>query len=294
LTLVKIGVRLYGTDPDALVEKAIWAERLGFESLWRGDHLLIPHEVASTYPYTSSGIAPLDAAGPVLDVLGVLAFVAQATSRIRLVTGVLILPLRHPVQIARAVGTLDVLSKGRAVLGIGVGWLREEFELLNSDYGTRGARTDEAIRLITALWTQTAPAFDGEHYRVHGATFEPKPVQRPRPPIIAGGESPAARRRAALLCDGWYGHVTSPEEAAKVAADLRRRRAQHGSTAPFEITVRANPTLTREDLARFQDVGVDRLVLQIGGFNDARALHDVEAMQAVADRLGLEPERAAA
>jgi probable F420-dependent oxidoreductase len=287
---VKVGVRLYGTDPDALVEKAIWAERLGFESLWRGDHLLIPHRVASTYPYTSSGVAPLDASGPVLDVLGVLTFVAQATSRIRLVTGVLILPLRHPVQVARMVGTLDVLSKGRAVLGIGVGWLREEFELLNSEYGTRGARTDEAIRLITTLWTETTPAFNGEYYCVNGVTFEPKPVQRPRPPIIAGGESLAALRRAAELCDGWYGHVISPEQASKVAAALRRRRTEHGATGPFEITVRANVTLTRADLTRFQEAGVDRVVMQIGGFNDVGSLDDVEMMQEVADRLGIEPQ----
>jgi probable F420-dependent oxidoreductase len=286
---MKFGVRLYGSHSEALVRKAIAAEQLGFESLWRGDHLLIPREVASIYPYTSDGVAPLDPDGPVLDVLTVLAFVAQATSRIRLATGVLVMPLRHPVHVARAVGTLDVLSHGRAILGLGVGWLREEFELLDSEYSTRGKRTDEAIGAINALWTQADPVFVGEHYQLSGAAFEPKPVQRPRPPIVIGGESPRALRRAAELCDGWYGHLASPEAAEAVATDLRRRRAEADRVEPFEVTIRADASITPDEVRRFEDAGVDRVVLQIGSFSDVEAMEDVAAMRTVAERLGLEP-----
>jgi probable F420-dependent oxidoreductase len=284
---VKFGTRLYGIEPDAVVAKAVHAEELGFESLWRGDHLLLPDRVSSTYPHAAGGAAPFSPSAPLLDVLTLLAYVAHATTTIRLGTGIFVLPLRDPVAVARSVQTLDILSGGRAMLGVGVGWLAEEFELVGKDFRTRGSVTNEAIAVLKTLWTDPAPAFEGRHFRLAGARFEPKPVQRPHPPILAGGESEAALRRAASLCDGWYGHRPAPEEAAAVVARLRALREEHGrADAPFEVTIRVRPTVSRDDVRRFEEAGVDRVVAEIGALEDVRALEeDVELMERFAERV---------
>src|SRR5262249_29897742 len=136
---VRFGALLYGVDPEAIARKAVRAEELGYESLWRGDHVLLPETISSAYPHAPDGRPPIDPDAPILDPLAVLAYVARATTTIRLATGILVLPLRHPVELARTVQTLDVLSGGRITLGVGVGWLREEFDLLGRDFDRRGA-----------------------------------------------------------------------------------------------------------------------------------------------------------
>lgn len=281
------GTRLYGVDPDAILAKAVRAEELGFDSIWRGDHLILPTRTATPYPHAVDGGLPFPTDAPVLDVLTVLAWVAQATSTIRLATGILVLPMREPVQLARQVLTLDILSRGRVTLGVAAGWLAEEFALVGADFGSRGAVADERIRLLRTLWSEAEPAFEGRFHRVADARFEPKPVQRPGIPIVGGGESPAALRRAAALCDGWYGHRPTSERAAEIVGELRRLRAEHGrGAAPFEVTIRAGPEdLTRDDVARYAEAGVDRIVAEIGRFEDAEGWEDIEAIERFAERL---------
>lgn len=280
------GTRLYGIDPDAILAKATRAEELGFDSLWRGDHLILPTRAATPYPHAVDGGLPFPTDAPVLDVLTVLGWVAQATSTIRLATGILVLPMREPVQLARQVLTLDVLSKGRVTLGVAAGWLAEEFALVGADFAARGAVTDERIALLRELWSAPEPAFDGRFHHIAEARFEPKPVQRDGIPLVGGGESRAALRRAATLCDGWYGHRPTPAQAATAVAELRRLRAASPRAGlPFEVTVRAQPdALTHDDVERFAEAGVDRIVAEIGRFEEVAGQDDVEAMERFAAR----------
>ena len=281
---MRFGTRLYGVDPDAVVAKAVHAEELGFDSLWRGDHLILPAQLSSHYPHSSSGRPPIEPAAPILDVLMLYAYLAAETTRIKLATGIYLLALRDPVAVARSVQTLDVVSGGRVILGVAAGWLEDEFELAGRDFAARGPATAEAIALLKALWTETEPAVCGRPAR-----FEPKPVQRPHPPIVGGGESAPALRRAARLCDGWYGHRPSPGEVATTISVLRRLRQEAGrADLPFELTVRIEPgRVTRDDVARYEEVGVDRLVAEIGKFGDVAALEDIETMTRFAEAVGL-------
>jgi probable F420-dependent oxidoreductase len=279
-----LGTRIYGADPDLLVAKATRAEELGFESLWRGDHLLLPARVADRYPHSASGAPPFEPSAPVLEVITVLAYLAQATKRIRLVTGVLVLPLREPVAVARAMQTLDTLSGGRAALGVGAGWLAEEFGFTGADFASRGERLDEAIALLRTLWREPLVSFHGRYTTIDAARFEPKPPQLGGPPIIGGGESPVALRRAATLCDGWYGHRPSAADAAHRVQALLAIRRRAGVPEPFEITVRVPADISRDDLARLEQAGVDRAVAEIGSFDEAYGTEDLVAMERFAER----------
>jgi len=281
---MRFGTRLYGVDPDAVVAKAVHAEELGFDSLWRGDHLILPAQLSSRYPHSASGRPPIEAGSPILDVLTLYAYLAAETTRIKLATGIYLLALRDPLAVARSVQTLDIVSGGRVILGVAAGWLEDEFELAGRDFSTRGPATDEAIALLKALWTEDEPAVDGRPAR-----FEPKPVQKPHPPIFGGGESIPALRRAARLCDGWYGHRPSPGEVATTITELRRLRDEAGrADLPFELTVRIEPErVTHDDVARYEEAGVDRLVAEIGRFDDVAALEDLETMTRFAEVVGL-------
>lgn len=261
------GIRLYGIAPDVLVEKARAAENLGFESAWRGDHLFLPTEITTPYPYQPN--APFDSSAPILDPLVLFGYVAAATTTLRMAVGVFVLGLRDPRVVARAVQTLDVLSSGRITFGVGAGWLREEFEAMERPFEGRGRLTDESIEVLRRLWTEEAPSFEGEYLRFPPVRFEPKPVQRPHPPIVIGGESKAALRRAARLGDGWYGHAPNPDEVRGTVEHLRALREEVGrEDDPFEVTVRILPTVSPDDVAAFAEAGVDRLVLQVGDFSD--------------------------
>jgi probable F420-dependent oxidoreductase len=288
---VKFGTRLYGIDPDGVAAKAQSAEELGFESLWRGEHLLLPDSFASRYPYNSELRNERDRkrfppTTPLLDPLILFAYIAQATTTIRLATGIFVLPLRDPIPVARAVQTLDIVSGGRFTFGIGIGWLEEEFDLIGRSFRGRGSVTDEAICLLKTLWTDVAPEFTGEHFELSGARFEPKPVQKPHPPIVCGGESPAALRRAARFCNGWYGHRKVPEEAAETVRklDLLRNEFQR-QTESFEVTVRVYSDVELDQVRRLEEVGVDRVVLEIGGLTDLEGDRDLEEMKRFADRV---------
>src|SRR5262245_55465265 len=213
MTPLKIGVPLFMVRPENMSAVAVRAEQLGFESVWVAEHLVFPTQIRSRYPYAAEGVPPINPATPLLDPLLVLMQVAARTERIRLGTNVYILPLRHPLAVARMAMTLDLLSNGRLTFGVGLGWLAEEFDAAGIDFASRGARRREYVRAIRALWTEDAPSFDGRFVSFQPVKFEPKPVQKPHPPIVFGGESDAALRRAAALGDGWYGVGHTPDSA---------------------------------------------------------------------------------
>lgn len=198
--------------PDALALLTRRGEELGYDSVLTGDHIVVPRHIDSPYPYTEDGAFPGSASGEAMEQLTVLAFLAGQTSRIRLVTSVIIVPHRNPLVAAKALATLDVLSKGRVVVGVGVGWMREEFEALGlPPFAERGAVTDEYLRAFKELWTSDTPTFDGTYCRFSNISFLPKPVQKPHPPIWVGGESRRAIRRTAHLADAWYPIDSNPQ-----------------------------------------------------------------------------------
>ena len=260
---MKLGVPLFRIRPEHTAALARRAEELGFESVWVPEHLVFPPRIASRYPYAADGVPPISPDAPLLDPLVLLTHIAAATSTIRLGTNVYLLPLRHPLLTARAAVTLDVLSNGRLTLGVGIGWLAEEFEAVGVDFHTRGALARECVRALRVLWTEAVPEFHGRHVSFGPVRFEPKPVQKPHPPIVLGGESEAALRRAAALGDGWYGVGHTPETAAGQVARLRALRDAAGrGGAAFEITVSHRaPTLDRDQVRRYEDAGVDRVVV---------------------------------
>jgi probable F420-dependent oxidoreductase len=213
---MKYGFTLPGrgplATPDNLAAIARRGEELGYHFVLFGDHIVVPRQIASPYPYTESGEFPGSASGVAMEQLTVLAFLAGQTQRIRLVTSVIIVPHRNPLVAAKALATLDVLSKGRLVVGVGVGWMREEFEALGlPPFEERGAVTDEYIRAFKELWTSDDPSFEGKYCRFSNISFLPKPVQKPHPPIWVGGESRRALRRTAELGNGWYPISVNPQ-----------------------------------------------------------------------------------
>lgn len=259
---VHVGIPLFMLRPAHMASVAQRAEALGFESVWVAEHLVFPTEIKSRYPYTVDGMPPINPATPLLDPLVVLTQIAALTSRIRLGTNIYILPLRHPIEVARMAMSLDLLSQGRLSFGIGLGWLEEEFAAVGIDFSSRGARTRECVKALRALWTESEPEFHGRHVSFGPLKFEPKPVQKPHPPILVGGESEAALRRAAAIGDGWYGVGHTPETAAVQARRLRELLAEAGRAGQaFELTVsHGGGPLGRDDLARYADAGIHRVV----------------------------------
>ena len=213
--------------PDALEAVLARGESLGFSSVMIADHVVFPARVTSRYPYTTTGAFP--GAGDALEQLALAAFIAARTRTLRLVTSVMILPYRNPVFTAKALATVDVLSSGRLTVGVGVGWLREEFEALAAPpFTERGAVSDEYLRIFKTLWTTVPASFAGDHYAFTDVQCLPAPVQKPHPPIWVGGHSPAALRRAARYGDGWHPVGGNPAvplrplEFAPLVAELRR------------------------------------------------------------------------
>lgn len=260
---MKFGLSMFGLSPRYYPEIAAAAEANGFESVWIPEHLVLPAQMPSTYPYTNTGLPPIDPATPMYDPWVVLATVAQATSTIRLGTNVYILPLRHPLVTARSVVTLDRVSGGRVTLGIGVGWLEEEFDLVSQDFHDRGRRTDEIMALLRRVWDrdETVIEHHGEFYDLAPFQFQPKPVQRQGIPIEVGGASPAALRRAGRIGDGWL-EISAREASvlASMIATIQQHREQAGRLhLPFEFTCGMGRTLDNVKVA--QDLGVTRLAL---------------------------------
>jgi probable F420-dependent oxidoreductase len=256
---IPFGVALpnYGplASPDNLVRLARRAEDLGIDSVWVADHLVAPVSVASVYPYDRRPDAKPGEMGVIeefYEPLTTLAFLAGATTRIRLGVSVYVVPYRNPVVTAKIVATLDALSGGRAMLGVGVGWLREEFAALGQDASRRGRVTDEYLEVCRRLWRDEVASFEGRHYRLPPVRTGPKPVQRPWPPLWVGGNSDAALDRALALGDGWHLIDLSPDEVAERVAALRGRLDASGRAAS-EIVVSLRKGILLRDADRDGD-----------------------------------------
>ncbi|MCL0101705.1 LLM class F420-dependent oxidoreductase, partial [Dehalococcoidia bacterium] len=214
----------------------------------------------ATYPYSATGEPPFNKETQWFDPLISLAYIAGVTTRLKLATAVYLLPLRHPITIAREVASLDQLSEGRLILGVGTGWLRQEFEAVDQDFDNRGKRMDEIVGVMKKLWTEETIVHQGEYYSFGPIPFEPKPVHKPHTPLHFGGETPVALRRAARLGDGWLAMAHSPESAGDAIRKIGDMRAEYGrSDIPFEVTVQCPEAPSLDDARRFEEAGVDRI-----------------------------------
>jgi probable F420-dependent oxidoreductase len=239
------------------------AEDRGFESIWVAEHVVLFDDYESQYPYAADGRFPGGGDTGLLEPLTALTYLAAVTDRVRLGTGICLVPQRNPVYTAKQVVDLDNLSGGRVDFGVGVGWLREEFDVLNLPFEDRGARADEYLQVMRSLWTDEVSSFKGEHYDMPECRMYPKPVQTPHPPIHVGGESNAALRRAARHGDGWYSFNRLPADLDEPLARLDAILADEGrSRADLQLTV--SPYFNPVDAAAveaYRERGVDRLVV---------------------------------
>lgn len=249
------------SDPDVFDVLVRTADEVGFESLWTVEHVVVPVGYQSEYPYSPSGKMPGDEKAPIPDPLLPLAYAAAVTRRIKLGTGILILPQRHPAYVAKEFATLDVLSRGRALAGVGIGWLEEEFETLGVPFRERAARTEEAVRAIRSLWSQDAEPFEGRFYRWAAVESNPKPVQRPGVPIVVGGHVEGAARRAARIGDGFF-PARGDLRALPGLLDAMRDECGKTGRNPDEIEITTGAgALDRDTVRRYEDLGVSRLVM---------------------------------
>lgn len=244
------------SHPDALGQVAVAAEAAGFDSLWTGEHVVLPDPQVPP--------SPVPPQGRMLDGAIALTYAAALTSTIRLGTGIIILPQRNPLVLAKELASLDVLSKGRLIFGVGVGYLEPEFRALGIPMEERGARTLEYLEAMTAIWSQDKPAYEGRFVSFSGVDAHPRPVQQPTPPIVMGGHTGAAFRRAVTHGNGWYGFALDVEKTAGCVAGLRAAAERHERPAglgELEITVTPAGRLDRAAVERYAELGVHRLVL---------------------------------
>ncbi|MFQ5875861.1 MAG: LLM class F420-dependent oxidoreductase, partial [Dehalococcoidia bacterium] len=254
-----------------------------YDSVWAADRIIIPWEIKTPYPDSVDQrfIVPPDR--PLLEPLTCLAFLAGCTERVVLGMSVLVLPYRHPLHWAKVATTIDHLSKGRLILGVGVGWMVEEFEALGAPFKERGKLSDEQLDVINLLWQEEKPHFEGRYYRFGEIGFYPKPLQRPRIPIWVGGEGVRAQRRAALYGDAWFPYFVriTPPELSRRFDNVRRWAAEAGRDPdrivlacclPIEISrnpvpqeedrLMGNPEQLVEALNAYRDIGVAHIALQ--------------------------------
>jgi probable F420-dependent oxidoreductase len=288
--------------PAALETIVQRGEALGFHSVMIADHVVFPTAIASKYPYTVSGEFP--GGGDALEQLTLMAFVAGRTRRLRLVTSVMILPYRNPVLTAKMLATIDVLSSGRVTVGVGVGWLREEFEALEApDFERRGAASDEYLRIFKTLWSESPASFAGEFYRFTDLRCLPRPVQQPHPPIWIGGHSTPALRRVARYGDGWHpvgANAAVPLRPAELRAALHQlfqmTEAEGRDPSALTISFKApvydvsattlggaerrpfsgTPQQVADDIGTYEKLGVSELVFDFRSEHLAETLERME------------------
>ena len=248
----------YGTcaDPEAAVRVARHAEAAGFESVWTGEHLVLPDP-----PPPGFSMPPTL---PLLDTIVGLTLVAAHTSTIKVGSGIIELPLRNPVVLAKELASVDVVSNGRLIAGVAAGYVPAEFAAVGVPLAERGARMDEFIHALRALWSMDSPEYHGRHVSFAGIDAHPRPRQRPAPPIVIGGEAAAALRRAVLMAEGWYGFHLDLEETRQLAAALRKLASEHDRPARLgrlEVTVTPAGPVDKAACDQYAELGVDRLVL---------------------------------
>jgi probable F420-dependent oxidoreductase len=298
--------------PESIATLAQKGEALGFAIISVSDHIIIPKTIASTYPYNESGTFAGDPSGECLEQLSLLSFLVGITSSARLLTSVMVLPHRPPVLTAKILATIDVLSHGRLIVGCGVGWMREEFEAIDTPpYDERGAVGDEYLGAFKELWTSNNPTFQGKYCQFANVAFAPKPVQKPHPPIWIGGESPAALRRAGRFANAWYPigsnprfPVGTPEQFATYAARVKRHAQEAGrdpSTLDFAYSTNwyndqqaltlptgqrrpltGTPQQIADDIKHYEELGVRHMLVNVQGSTLEQTL---ERMQRFADRI---------
>lgn len=234
-------------EPDNLARLALLAEDVGFEGLWVGDHIALPADVGQEPVRLEAAVA--------------LSYLAAVTTRIGLGFGVLVLPQRQPVLLAKQLSSLDFLSRGRLTVGVGAGWIEPELYAMGVDLSTRAARMDEYVAALRALWSPPVPTFTGEFVSFTGVSQRPLPVQHPHPPLVIGGHAPAALRRAARLGNGWYGWELGVAQAEAALATLRAAARPTG-LGDLEITITPPSIPTPAVVRQYADLGVHRLVLQ--------------------------------
>jgi probable F420-dependent oxidoreductase len=256
------------------------AEARPFDSLWVAEHVVFFDEYASQYPYADTGRFPGGGDTGLLEPLTALAYLAAVTDRVRLGTGICLVPQRNPVYTAKQVVDVDVLSGGRVDFGVGVGWLKEEFDVLGMPFAQRGARMDEYLTVMKALWTDDVSEHHGPHYDLPPCRLYPKPAQSPHPPIHVGGESDAALRRVAAHGDGWYTFNRLPDDLDEPLERLDALLAERGRSRA-DITLTLCPyfhQVTPELVAEYEAKGVDRLVLLFFAFEESGIAPAMDAL----------------
>lgn len=268
---MKVGIHVSQWGPnanrDGTLAVARLAEDAGLDSIWVADHVVYPLRSQSKYPYREDG-APFAPEDGFLEALTTLAAIAGATERVRLGTSVLVLPMREPLQTAKTIATLDVLSGGRVIVGVGVGWWAEEFRALGAKFECRGCRMDEQIAILRALWRGGAVSHKGEFYEFDELACEPCPLQPGGPPLLIGGLGTAGRRRAGTLGDGWHALGSHGPALSEGMAEVRQI-AQQAGRDPQELIFSTSAGLPPDPerairrLQRLQDIGVDQVVLNV-------------------------------
>jgi len=277
---MRYGVILTGVgpmaDPERLLRPARRADQLGFHSLWLFEHVAFPTRVSEAY-----GKLSFTAEMPFLEPVTTLSYIAAETRQIRLGTGILLLALRHPLHVAKAMATLDVLSKGRAICGVGLGWLAEEFDALGIPFRERVGRVREGVDVLRKIWADGKLAHRGRYYSFPEVTSYPVPIQRGGPPIWFGGTADNALKRAAELGDGWLGRSGRPDNVRRWITILRQR-VQELRKENFVVAVSASPEITRDEAAQFEQMGANQINLT---FMSGEAEEIERKMEAAAQRL---------
>ena len=269
-------------DPQAddYIRVAQKAEELGYHSLWLGDHIVIPEKIEAAYPYSADGAAGFPRRAPFPDPFVLLGGLALATSRILLGTSVIVIPYRNPLAVAKAVTTVDLLSHGRFQFGVGVGWLKEEFDALGEDFGRRARQTREYLHIMKAVWQAEPASFSGEFLTFSDIHNVPLPVQKPHPPIIFGGESLPALKRVADLGDGWQPGTASLKVLSKSVPQLQALMTERGRDyADLSVSAlsAAGPLLRKpEVIPQLSELGVRELILFMTAADTQKTLAVIE------------------
>jgi probable F420-dependent oxidoreductase len=244
-------------EPATAIAVARAAEAAGFDSLWTGEHVVLPDPQVPP--------SPVPASVPFLDPVAALTMISQHTSQVRLGTGIIILPQRNPLVLAKELASLDVISSGRLLFGVGVGYLEPEFRALGIPFEDKGARTMDYLRAMQAIWTQEKPVHEGRFSSFAGVDAQPRPVQKPHPPIVFGGHTPPAFRRALEIASGWYGFALDLDATSRCLEGLRAEATKRGAGAALaRLEVNVTPPMGLPDadtVKRYADLGVDRLIL---------------------------------
>jgi probable F420-dependent oxidoreductase len=256
------------SNPEVAVRVAKAAEAAGFESVWTGEHVVLPDPQVPP--------SPLPPSYPLLDPAVSLAYIAAHTTTLRLGTGIIILPQRNPLVLAKELTSVDVVSNGRLIFGLGIGYLKPEFDALGIPFDKKGARSMDYLQAMKAVWMQEKPAHQGEFVTFSGIQALPQPVQKPHPPVVIGGHTKEAFRRAVQHANGWYGFALDREKTAECLAGLKKaaqevNRPTH--LGPLDISITPGPTLDLDLTKRYADLGVHRLI-PFPRVKTEQALHD--------------------